>query len=243
MAKGKNDEEKAGGKLLSAVLIFMIIIVWLAAMVILIKLDVGHFRSRILRPVLKDVPVINMILPAASDDEAANETSLPYKNLAEALAQIDALNATVAADQEKIQSMTEQIQEKDNEIVRLKGFEDDQERFVQLKNEFYNEVVYGNSAPDADTYIKWYESIDPDAAEEIYRQVVAQQQASSEIKDLATTYAEMEPASAAKILETMKGDLDTVTKIMQEMASSDRAEIMAEMDPDFAANITKKLMP
>lgn len=243
MAKGKNDEEKAGGKLLSAVLIFMIIIVWLAAMVILIKLDVGHFGSRILRPVLKDVPVINMILPAASDDEAANETSLPYKNLAEALAQIDALDATVAADQEKIQSMTEQIQEKDNEIVRLKGFEDDQERFVQLKNEFYNEVVYGNSAPDADTYIKWYESIDPDAAEEIYRQVVAQQQASSEIKDLATTYAEMEPASAAKILETMKGDLDTVTKIMQEMASSDRAEIMAEMDPDFAANITKKLMP
>lgn len=243
MAKEKNDEEKAGGKLLSAVLIFMIIIVWLAAMVILIKLDVGHFGSRILRPVLKDVPVINMILPAASDDEAANETSLPYKNLAEALAQIDALNATVAADQEKIQSMTEQIQEKDNEIVRLKGFEDDQERFVQLKNEFYNEVVYGNSAPDADTYIKWYESIDPDAAEEIYRQVVAQQQASSEIKDLATTYAEMEPASAAKILETMKGDLDTVTKIMQEMASSDRAEIMAEMDPDFAANITKKLMP
>ncbi len=243
MAKGKNDEEKAGGKLLSAVLIFMIIIVWLAAMVILIKLDVGHFGSRILRPVLKDVPVINMILPAASDDEAANETSLPYKNLAEALAQIDALNATVAADQEKIQSMTEQIQEKDNEIVRLKGFEDDQERFVQLKNEFYDEVVYGNSAPDADTYIKWYESIDPDAAEEIYRQVVAQQQASSEIKDLATTYAEMEPASAAKILETMKGDLDTVTKIMQEMASSDRAEIMAEMDPDFAANITKKLMP
>lgn len=243
MAKGKNDEEKAGGKLLSAVLIFMIIIVWLAAMVILIKLDVGHFGSRILRPVLKDVPVINMILPAASDDEAANETSLPYKNLAEALAQIDALNATVAADQEKIQSMTEQIQEKDNEIVRLKGFEDDQERFVQLKNEFYNEVVYGNSAPDADTYIKWYESIDPDAAEEIYRQVVAQQEASSEIKDLATTYAEMEPASAAKILETMKGDLDTVTKIMQEMASSDRAEIMAEMNPDFAANITKKLMP
>lgn len=243
MAKGKNDEEKAGGKLLSAVLIFMIIIVWLAAMVILIKLDVGHFGSRILRPVLKDVPVINMILPAASDDEAANETSLPYKNLAEALAQIDALNATVAADQEKIQNMTEQIQEKDNEIVRLKGFEDDQERFVQLKNEFYNEVVYGNSAPDADIYIKWYESIDPDAAEEIYRQVVAQQEASSEIKDLATTYAEMEPASAAKILETMKGDLDTVTKIMQEMASSDRAEIMAEMDPDFAANITKKLMP
>lgn len=243
MAKGKKDGEKAGDKLLSAVLIFMIIIVWLAAMIILIKLDVGHFGSKVLRPILKDVPVINMILPAATDDEAANETSLPYKNLAEALAQIEVLNETVKADQDKIQTMTEELQEKDNEIVRLKAFEDDQERFTQLKNEFYNEVVYGNSAPDADTYIEWYESIDAEAAEEIYRQVVAQEAASSEIKELATTYAEMEPAAAAKILETMSGNLDTVTKIMKEMSSSDRAEIMAQMDPDFAANITKKLMP
>lgn len=243
MAKVKNDEEKAGEKLLSAVLIFMIIIVWLAAMIVLIKLDVGHFGSRILRPVLKDVPVVNMILPAATDDEAANETSLPYKNLADALAQIELLNATVETDQEKIQTMTEQLQEKDNEIARLKAFEEDQERFSELKNEFYNEVVYGNSAPDADTYIEWYESIDADAAEEIYRQVVAKEAASSEIKELATTYAEMEPAAAAKILETMSGNLDTVTKIMKEMSSSDRAEIMAQMDPDFAANITKKLMP
>lgn len=243
MAKVKNDEEKAGEKLLSAVLIFMIIIVWLAAMIVLIKLDVGHFGSRILRPVLKDVPVVNMILPAATDDEAANETSLPYKNLADALAQIEVLNATVETDQEKIQTMTEQLQEKDNEIARLKAFEEDQERFSELKNEFYNEVVYGNSAPDADTYIEWYESIDADAAEEIYRQVVAKEAASSGIKELATTYAEMEPAAAAKILETMSGNLDTVTKIMKEMSSSDRAEIMAQMDPNFAANITKKLMP
>lgn len=243
MAKVKKDGEKAGDKLLSAVLIFMIIVVWLAAMIILIKLDVGHFGSKVLRPILKDVPVVSMILPAATDDEAANETSLPYKNLAEALAQIELLNETVKADQDKIQTMTEELQEKDNEIVRLKAFEDDQERFTQLKNEFYDEVVYGNSAPDADTYIEWYESIDADAAEEIYRQVVAKEAASSEIKELATTYAEMEPAAAAKILETMSGSLDTVTKIMKEMSSSDRAEIMAQMDPDFAANITKKLMP
>lgn len=243
MAKGKNDEEKAGGKLLSAVLIFMIIIVWLAAMVILIKLDVGHFGSRILRPVLKDVPVINMILPAASDDEAANETSLPYKNLAEALAQIDALNATVAADQEKIQSMTEQIQEKDNEIVRLKGFEDDQERFVQLKNEFYNEVVYGNSAPDADTYIKWYESIDAANAESIYRQLISSQQSDSEMKDLAKTYENMKPAEAAAVLEKMSNDLDTVASILSAMKADARAKVMDEMDPAFAANVTKKLIP
>lgn len=239
----KEKEEKAGGGLLSAVIIFLIIVVWLAAMVVLIKMDVGHFGSRVLRPVLKDVPVLNLILPAASDEEAAAETDLPYKNLSEALDRIEELESQVTADQATIQTQQEELQEKDNEIARLKVFEEDQQSFNELKNNFYNEVVYGNSAPDADTYIEWYESIDSEAAEEIYRQVVAQEQTDKDIQELATSYADMDPAAAAKILQTMSGDLDTVAKIMDSMSPSDKAEILAEMDPNFAANITKKLMP
>lgn len=239
----KEKEEKAGGGLLSAVIIFLIIVVWLAAMVVLIKMDVGHFGSRVLRPVLKDVPVLNLILPAASDEEAAAETDLPYKNLSEALDRIEELESQVTADQATIQTQQEELQEKDNEIARLKVFEEDQQSFNELKNNFYNEVVYGNSAPDADTYIEWYESIDSEAAEEIYRQVVAQEQTDKNIQELATSYADMDPAAAAKILQTMNGDLDTVAKIMDSMSPSDKAEILAEMDPNFAANITKKLMP
>lgn len=239
----KEKEEKAGGGLLSAVIIFLIIVVWLAAMVVLIKMDVGHFGSRVLRPVLKDVPVLNLILPAASDEEAAAETDLPYKNLSEALDRIEELESQVTTDQATIQTQQEELQEKDNEIARLKVFEEDQQSFNELKNNFYNEVVYGNSAPDADTYIEWYESIDSEAAEEIYRQVVAQEQTDKDIQELATSYADMDPAAAAKILQTMSGDLDTVAKIMDSMSPSDKAEILAEMDPNFAANITKKLMP
>ena len=239
----KEKEEKAGGGLLSAVIIFLIIVVWLAAMVVLIKMDVGHFGSRVLRPVLKDVPVLNLILPAASDEEAAAETDLPYKNLSEALDRIEELESQVTADQTTIQTQQEELQEKDNEIARLKVFEEDQQSFNELKNNFYNEVVYGNSAPDADTYIEWYESIDSEAAEEIYRQVVAPEQTDKNIQELATSYADMDPAAAAKILQTMNGDLDTVAKIMDSMSPSDKAEILAEMDPNFAANITKKLMP
>ena len=82
MAKDKGmQEEKAGGKLLSAVIIFLIVVVWLAAMIVLIKLDVGHFGSQVLRPILKDVPVVNLILPPASEDEIIAETGLPYRTL------------------------------------------------------------------------------------------------------------------------------------------------------------------
>lgn len=239
----KNNEEKAGAKLLSVVIIFLIVVVWLAAMIILIKLDVGHFGSQVLRPILKDVPVVKLILPAASDEEAAAESDLPYKTLAEALERLEALETINAENEALIQSQQEELIEKDNEIARLRVFESEQEEFNELKNEFYNEVVYGNSAPDADTYTKWYESIDAEAAEEIYRQVIAQDKADSDIKELANTYAEMDPASAAKVLQTMGGDLDTVAKILDNMTSSDKAEILENMDPEFAANITKKLMP
>lgn len=239
----KNNEEKAGAKLLSVVIIFLIVVVWLAAMIILIKLDVGHFGSQVLRPILKDVPVVKLILPAASDEEAAAESDLPYKTLAEALERLEALETINAENEALIQSQQEELIEKDNEIARLRVFEDEQEEFNELKNDFYNEVVYGNSAPDADTYTKWYESIDAEAAEEIYRQVIAQDKADSDIKELANTYAEMDPASAAEVLQTMGGDLDTVAKILDNMTSSDKADILENMDPEFAANITKKLMP
>lgn len=239
----KDKDEKAGGKLLSVVIIFLIVVVWLAAMIILIKLDVGHFGSQVLRPVLKDVPVINLILPPASDDEMLTETDLPYRTLAEALARIEELNAQNAANEAAIQDLQEQVQEKNNEIARLQVFEADQEAFKKLKDEFYNEIVYGNSAPDADTYREWYESIDAEAAEEIYRQVIASDADSAELKEIATAYAEMDAKAAAEILQTMPGDLDTVAKIMNNMSSSDKAEILAEMEPEFAANITKKLMP
>lgn len=239
----KEKEEGAGGKILSVVIIFLIVVVWLAAMIILIKLDVGHFGSRVLRPVLKDIPVVNLILPAASDEEAASETDLPYKTLAEALERITFLEAQNATDVATIQEQKEELQEKDNEIARLETFEKNQQAFEEEKNEFYNEVVYGNSAPDVDTYIDWYESLDAEAAEEIYRQVVGQQVANTQIQELATTYADMDPQAAAEILQTMSGNLDTVAKIMDNMSSSDKAEILAEMEPEFAANITKKLMP
>ena len=122
-------------------------------------------------------------------------------------------------------------------------FEDGQNEFQRQKEEFYNEIVYGENAPDADTYIKWYESIDAAHAEAIYKQLLSNQSTDSSITELAKTYENMKPAEAAAVLEKMKNDLDTVAEILEAMKADKRAKIMDQMDPAFAANITKKLMP
>ncbi len=67
------DDE--GGGLSAFLVTFIIVIVWIGILCLLIKLDIGGFGSNVLAPVLKDVPVLNKILPAESvistDDEEA----------------------------------------------------------------------------------------------------------------------------------------------------------------------------
>ena len=59
------EDEESGG--FSVVLVtILIVIIWLAILALLIKLDVGGFGSEVLTPVLKDVPVVNKILPGDS---------------------------------------------------------------------------------------------------------------------------------------------------------------------------------
>ena len=45
---------------------FIIVLIWIAILCLVIKLDFGGFGSNVLAPILKDVPVINMILPKDS---------------------------------------------------------------------------------------------------------------------------------------------------------------------------------
>lgn len=107
--------------------------------------------------------------------------------------------------------------------------------------EFDEEVVYADNAPDISEYQKFYEQIDPDNAAAIYKQVVEDLQYTAKIKKQATLYSKMEPAQAAGILETMAGDLTLVASIMDCMTESKSAEILANMAPETAAQITTKM--
>lgn len=244
MAKEKREGEGKKGISGSAILIMILIIIsFLSTMALLIKCDVGGFGSEVLRPVFKDVPIINKILPDASDEEVAKESDYPYSTLSEALDQIKIMDETINAKDAEILSLNDKIEELSKEVDQLTIYKTDQEEFEKKKNEFYDEIVYGESAPDADTYIEWYNEISPERAEEIYANMIAARQADQEILELAATYENMKAKNAADILQSMKNDLDTVALIMNNMSAEKRADVLAAMEPEFAASITKKLLP
>jgi flagellar motility protein MotE (MotC chaperone) len=219
-----NDEEESSGgnKLLNAFIVVVVIAIWLVIFGLLIKMNVGGIGS-MLRPFLKNVPVINRILPEATDEEIAEETGSKYKNLAEAIDRINELEAELAQYKDAGTADSSTIADLQAEIARLKVFED--------------------NAPDISNYKSWYESIDADNAAELYKQVIKDLEYSQKIKDWAEAYAKMDAASAAAILEEMTGDTNLVSQILQCMTSKQRAAVLAEMDPVYAAKITKITHP
>ena len=238
-----SEDEEAGGVSVALVTI-VIVIIWLAILCLLIKLDVGGFGSGVLAPVLKDVPVVNKILPSDSvvstDDEEAYGG---YTSLREAVDYIRELELELERVQSVSNTDSEEIDQLRAEIERLQTFEDAQVDFERVRREFYEEVVYAEKGPGAEEYQKYYESIDPTTAEYLYKQVVEQIETDAQLEDYAEAYSEMKPKSAAAIFESMTDDLDLVAKILNQMSAEDRGSILEVMDSEVASRLTKIMDP
>ena len=225
----------------------LVIIVWLGVIVAIIKLDVGGFGSSVLTPLLKDVPVVNNILPSENplvpEGEEIEDEYAGYSSLKEAIEQIKVLELQVEQANLKSTTLSEENAKLKEEITRLKTFESSQVEFERIKTEFFEEVIYAEKGPGVEEYKKYYESIDPATAEFLYRQVVAEAEESQEIKDYALAYSEMKPKQAAAIFEKMTNNLDLAARILGEMGAEERGKILGVMDAEIAAKLTKIMEP
>ncbi|MCM1252241.1 MAG: hypothetical protein NC321_05425 [Clostridium sp.] len=236
------DDE--GGGVSAFLVTIVIIIIWIAILCLLVKLDVGGFGSNVLAPVLKDVPVVNKILPAESVVSTDDEESYGgYTSLREAVDYIRQLELELEQAQSASNTDSEELEALRAEVERLRTFENAQVEFDRIKTEFYEEVIYAENGPGVEEYQKYYEAIDPTNAEYLYKQVVEQIQENAALSDYAQAYADMEAEEAADIFEEMTGDLDLVAKILKQMSADSRGAILAAMDAEIAARVTRIMDP
>ena len=242
----RREDELGGesGGLAAFMATLLIVIVWLAVIAVVIKLDIGGFGSSVLAPILKDVPVLNKILP----NSAVTETTHPeeyggYSSLEEAVKQIQLLEDELERANSTNQTQEQKITELTAEVERLQDFEDKQVEFQRITTEFYEEVVYAENGPGAEEYKKFYEAMDPTTAEYIYRQVIIQLEEDKQVQDYAKAYSEMKPKQAAGIIEAMTDNLDLAARILSTMSAKARGDILGVMDPEIAAKLTKIMAP
>ena len=227
---------------------FVIVLIWIAILCLVVKLDFGGFGSNVLTPVLKDVPVLNLILPNQTDvpvneDGTVDESYSNYADLREAVDYIKELELELERAQSAQADSEKKIEELQAEVDRLSSFEEKQMDFQRLTTDFYEEVVYADKGPGIDEYRKYYEEMDPATAEYLYKQVIEQVETDKKIQSYAQAYADMEPEKAAKIFEAMTDDLDLAAKILNQMGSKERGNILGAMDAEIAARLTRIMDP
>lgn len=238
------DEQIEGTNASVVVVTIFIIVIWLGILCLLIKMDVGGFGSNVLTPMLKDIPIINKILPTETSTESTREKSYGgYSSIREAVDQITELEKKLDQAQNTNTAYSEQIEALKAEVQRLQTFEKNQVEFQRIKEQFYEEVVYADNGPGAEEYRQYYEEMDPTTAEELYKQVIQEEAVDNKMKDYVATYSNMDAAKAASILGAMTDNLDLAADILSNLPAATRGSIMGEMDPAVAARITKIMNP
>ena len=237
----KEKGEGFGAKLGTGLIVILIVLVWLAIFALLIKMDVGGVGTA-LTPLIKDVPVLKMILPGYEGEDEFSDYPFDSKEDAEnAVEYIKELEKEMDRLEDTNGEYAKKILELQAEIDRLKVFEDEYEAFQERVKRFDVNVVYNSQAPSIEEYRKYYEEINPETAAEIYRQVVEQMQYDDMIKQKADLLKNMKPGNAAKVLEEMTADLEYTCKILLCMKVTEATEIMNKMDQLFVARLLQTM--
>ena len=251
MAKNKEAEpntekqgESAGSKILTLIIIMLIVFIWLAILALLIKFDVGGIGTNTFRPVLKDVPVLNMILPDVSDETIARENQYPYKNLSEAVDYIKYLEEKVDKLTEENDDYASRQASLQTELESLRHFEEEYEQYLKLRELFDREVVYNDKAPEAAEYLKWYEAMYPENAATIYAELTEASQVDEIYATIAARMAKMKAKDAAAILMEYTSDLDFIVRVLDCLKVKQISDILTEMSKSnslFAAQVVNRM--
>ena len=239
------EEESGGGKAAVVFVTLMIIVIWIAILAVLIHFDVGGFGSTVMQPILKDVPYVNKILPKTEEEETKTkeDSKYPYKTVDEAVAYIKELEKELADAKESNSENDAYVADLEAQAAQWKEYKENEQKFEEEKAKFIRRLFFSDQAPDINEYKKYYESIDPQNAENLYKQVVEQQEKDDDMSDYVKAYSQMKPKQAAAIFDTMTDNLELVAKILSAMKADARGDILGNMKTDTAAKVTKLMEP
>ena len=221
-------------------IVLIFILIWLSVFALLIKFDAGSLGTT-LRPYLKDIPVLRMILPKVSDEQIQQENDYPYKNLNEAIAAIKEYKEQIAALTKENEELKSQVAELTAENNRLKVYEENLKAFEERVKKFEEYVVFNDKAPDVENYKQFYEEIFPENAAKIYEEVLLLLEYDEELKRQTKLLTLMDPGNAAKAMEDMTADIKYLTDLLHCMKPAEAAGIMDEMNDLYVAKILQRM--
>lgn len=223
------------GLIISIVILSLIII-----FIVLIKLDVGKLGTSVLGPKLKNIPVINLILPPMPE-ESVDGVDYNFRTIGEAIEKLKETEEILKEKEIEAEKLNETLNLQGEEIERLKVFEQNQVKYKADKDAF--DLLVAEQA-GAENFMTYVESVYPDNALSIYESLTKEKLYTEDVLEMATIYQEMKPEKAAAILEqTSKIDMDMVSQLLKNVDSKQAGAILSAMNPQVADKISRYMYP
>ena len=237
--KSKRYEKKGGflGKLmLSAISLALI------GLVAVLGFDVAGLRERYLRNMIDNIPIVKAIFPAPLHQSPFNDDADPYNLMTntELISQLRILQGEIDKLNKDKEDMQKRIGLYTAELEKLRDIQEQHEQFKGDKSEFDKLVAMR----DPTAYTKFYESISPENADNLYPEAVLISNRAQELKRLTNTVSSMEERASAKMLEAlMSTDMDLVVMMLKNISVNTSGLIIESMSPENAAAVVKRMAP
>lgn len=231
MAKNKNQNQnqnqKQKRKRSIAPLLVILLIVFVPA--ILIGFNLFSFRDKYFYKAIKNVPILNGLVPQDTEDVRTKE---------EILAENEELKINLEKTNEQLEELKNSYEDRGDEISRLLIYEREQLNVQKQKEEIDNLIVSNNYKE----FATYYKNINPENADRLYKEAVQVVNKDKDRKKLFSNFSTMDEEDAAKILELMLStQSNVVLDILKNVDTEKSATILASMQTENAASITKML--
>lgn len=251
--EGSRKEKKSG--LLFGLFAFLVSLIIIAgilggAFYLVIHNNVNGLGERY-RNSIQRIPIVKLALPKVADPEdpkylTDNEIKAKYQQLRkdkdELTKQLDEANKKIAelqkakADIDKLKAENDQIK---SDMQSQKNQFDQQKKQLADDKKKLDQLAAGS---DKTGFKEFFEKMEPETAKQMYNQILQEQKASDDEKKFAQLYETMDPSAAAAIFEQMgNSKIDLVVNILKNMKKEASAQILAQMTPAYASNVTEKL--
>ena len=199
--------KKGGTGMIVLISILLVLLIISGIWAYLIKTNKFIGLGETLRPYLKDIPVLNMLLPDPPDD--SNPVVLGRQDLEDKYLVLYTENGLL---KDRVDTLEKELAEK-NDVTQKYTILLREVDLLNAELASYKTSTVTNSSEKA------------------------------ELEDLVKVYETMEASEAADILEQIGTlNIKLVVKICREMKSAKFASILAEMDTDFAAVLSERML-
>ena len=208
---------------------------------------------------IKDVPVLNKIIPLKEDlggiEEELNSYSHNkllkytlnlYRQNEINKKEVEALKEEVIkwsgedgeAIKESYDKMNKELNDALDEIIRLKEYETEYVKLKKSKEAQDRAIAIDNTS----TYRDYFETLYANEAKEIYELVVEQEKYDKDFSNYVSAFSEMDTKKAALVIEQLaRTDFDVVIKLVNNLEADVASDILSEVDTAYASMIKKSI--